>query len=238
MMRAQRSAALMLAGLLCGSASLAAPADFGGFWKPDPVVTQLHTTTGAAPPLTAAAQALYAQRQAEAKSGDQSFDNELMCRPGGIPRLLTQSAFELVVTEQTLVFLFDWNRVQRVVDVRPEHSEFDHAYPYYLGHPIASWQGGALSIDSIYFNDDTLLDGTGLPHSDALHVVEHLTLAGANTLLDRVRIEDPKSYTQPWEAELRFTRLPADTHFDEDVCVERLGLKTLNTHKNHVPGQH
>jgi len=217
---------------------IAAGVDIGGFWQPAQPIAALRTLEGDSPPLTPAAQALYNRRLQAAKSGDRAFDNELTCRPPGIPRLLVQSAFELVQTDTELAFLFQWNRLQRPMEIRAQHSSFDRAYPYYLGHPIASWQGDTLTIDSIDFNDDTLLDDSGLPHSDALHVVEHLRLTDHDTLEDTLSIEDPKSFTRTWQTRLRFKRLSPETHFDEDVCVERLGLKTLNTHKNHLPGAH
>lgn len=228
--------AAVLAALSMSAAQAASTPDLHGFWKASPAVTQLRAVDGSAPPLNAAAQALYAQRQAAAKQGDRSFDNELMCRPPGVPRLAAESPFELAQTPTEFAFLYQWNRLQRPIEVRSAHSEFDHAYPYYLGHPIASWQGDTLVIDSIYFNTDTVLDASGLPHSDALHLIEHLKLRDANTLVDTITIEDAKTFTHSWQTQLTFARMSADTRFEEDVCVERLGIKTLNTNRNHLSG--
>jgi hypothetical protein len=223
-----RTHALLLGALAWAGIAAAAP-DLSGFWQPDVKVNALRTRDDAAPPLLPSMQPLYASRLAAAQSGDRAFDNELQCRPAGIPRLMAESPFELVQTDREFAFLYEWNRLQRVVEVRTQHNAFDHAYPYYLGHPIASWRGNTLVIDSIYFNTDTVLDASGLPHSDALHVTERLQLQEPNTLQDLISIEDPKTFTRPWETLLVFHRMPPGTHFPEDVCVQRLGLKDLNS---------
>lgn len=227
--------ALALAGSFASSLASAATApDLSGFWKPAAQADSLRTTSGEAPPLNAAAKKTYEQRLAAAKTGDRSFDNALQCRPPGVPRLMAESPFEIGQTDKEVVFLYQWNRLQRLVELRA-HNDFDHVYPYYLGHPAGRWQGDTLVIDSVDFNDDTALDASGLPHSDALHVVERLRLKDASTLVDTITIEDGKTFTRQWETTLTYTRLPANTRLDQDVCVERLGLKGLNTNKNRLP---
>lgn len=232
-----RVGVLLLAGAarVASSGTTTAPPDLGGFWQAGSVATPLQTLDGKEPPFTAAGRKAYAANQAAAKRGDRSFDNALQCRPMGIPRLSTESAFELFQTDHEVVFLYEWNRLQRMVELRNQHNDFDAAYPYYLGHPMARWQDDTLVIDSVNFNDDTVLDSTGLPHGTSLHVVERLRLLDTNTLEQIVTIEDPLMYVRPWQTRLRFHRLPADTNFPEDICVDRLNLKTLNTNKNRRP---
>jgi len=224
----------LVAGLAAGAASAAEPA-LSGFWAPAAPAGALRMSDGKPPPLNAAAAKLYRQRQAPGARGARGFDNGLQCRPLGIPRLMAESRFELVQTAAAVVFLSEWNRLQRLVELRA-HNAFDKAYPYYLGHPAGMWQGQTLVVDSEYFNADTVLDASGLPHSDALHVIEHYRLRGPNELENTVTIEDAKTFTRPWQTVLRYQRLPADTQLTEDVCVQRLGLQGLNTHKNHLPG--
>jgi hypothetical protein len=226
--------ALALVSTLATTPATAAAPDLSGFWKPAAPVETLRTTTGEAPPLTAVARKTYEQRLAAARAADRSFDNELQCRPPGVPRLMAESPFEIGQSDKEVAFLYQWNRLQRLVELRA-HDDFDHVYPYYLGHPVGRWQGDTLLIDSIDFNDDTALDASGLPHSDALHVVEKLRLKDPNTLVDTITIEDPKTFTRAWETTLSYARLPADTRLVQDVCVERLGLKGLNTNKNRLP---
>ncbi len=42
----------------------------------------------------------------------------------------------------------------------------------WMGDSIGKWEGNTLVVDTIGFNDQTWLDYSGHPHSDALHVVE------------------------------------------------------------------
>ena len=226
-------AALCVALGMAATAAAAAGTELSGFWKPSAVVSVLHTRGGGVPPLLPGAAAMYDSRVRA--PGDRTFDDTLQCLPPGLPRILGESAFEIAQTPTQLLFLYEWNRLQRVVPVRADHVEFDRAYPYYLGHPAAHWEAGTLVVDSIDFNADTVLDASGLPHGEQLHVVERIALAGRDTLVDRVRIEDPQYYSRPWEAEYRFQRMPAGTLFAEDVCVLRLGLKGLNTRRNLRP---
>jgi hypothetical protein len=159
----------------------------------------------------------------------------MQCRPTGIPRLSYESAFELLLTEKEAVFLYQWNRLQRLVEFRRQHTADDDSYPYYLGHPMARWQGDTLVIDSLNYNDDTLLDYSGLPHSASLHLIERLRLVDANTLEQTVTIEDPEMYSRSWQSRLRLKRMSATTNFVEDICVDRMNLKMLNTNKNRRP---
>ena len=220
------------------SATLSATTDrpaLNGFWKPATVLTSLRTSGGAAPPLNASAQKLYADRAAAALKGDRSFDNGEKCLPIGITRLLAQSPFELAFTNSDVLFLYEWNRLQRPADLRKTRIEFDRAYPYYLGHPMAWWDGNVLVVDSIYFHDDIVLDANGLPHSDALHLVERYSLQDANTLIADVTVDDAKTFTKSWQTRFAFTRMDANARLTEDVCEDRLGLQNLNTNRNRLP---
>lgn len=224
---------LITALMVCAAitAAQAATPDLSGFWQPVPKQSALSTLDGKAPPLTPTAKAEYERRLAKSKAGNRDFDNAEFCRPIGIPRLLAQSAFEIAQTDHAVLFLYEWNRLQRPMDISPRHADFDRTYPYYLGHPVASWDGNTLVVDSIYFNDDTSLDSTGLPHSDALHVVERYRLRDANTLESIVTIDDQKDYTASWQTRFEFKRMATGIRLTEDVCEQRMDIKSLNSTK-------
>jgi hypothetical protein len=54
-----------------------------------------------------------------------------------------------------------------------------------------------------------------------MKVTERFRLIDADTLEDRITIEDPAYFTRPWEAVLTYKRQPAAL-FPEDVCLDRL----------------
>jgi hypothetical protein len=152
-----------------------------------------------------------------------------------VTRLLAQSPFELALSGQDVVFLYEWNRLQRPAELRKTRTEFDRAYPYYLGHPMAWWEGATLVVDSVDFHEDIVLDANGLPHSDSLHLIERYSLQDANTLVAEVTVDDSKTFTKVWQARFSFSRMPADARLNEDVCEDRLGLQNLNTNRNRLP---
>ncbi|MFT3907540.1 MAG: hypothetical protein QM718_14685 [Steroidobacteraceae bacterium] len=230
--------AMVLTGAAIGGGNIVLAADmqaFAGFWAPAQQVAELKTADGKAPPLKPLARKYYQAFQAAAAKGDRWFDNELDCLPPGMTRLLTQSPFELIVDPEHVALWFQWNRFVHVAERRSEHpSSYD--YPGYLGHTIAYLQGDALVLDSEYFNDETLLDYGGLPHSDKLQLRQVLRLSDANTLVDQLTITDPGAFTTPWITQLNFQRMPAGTRFTEDVCVERQGITKLDAHRRRDAG--
>ena len=45
--------------------------------------------------------------------------------------------------------------------------------PTWLGHSVGRWDGDALVVDSVGFNDKPWLDGDGHPQTETMHLVEH-----------------------------------------------------------------
>jgi hypothetical protein len=64
----------------------------------------------------------------------------------------------------------------------------------------------------------------GLPHSDAMHVVERLRRVDHDTLVDEYTINDPKAYTKSWTARRTF-KLKPDWQIKEYVCAENNNVK-------------
>ncbi|PYR32849.1 MAG: hypothetical protein DMF92_00840 [Acidobacteria bacterium] len=73
-------------------------------------------------------------------------------------------------------------------------------------------------VDTIGFVDDTWLDNGGHPHSDALHLTERFRRRTVGTLDIGITVDDPKAYTKPWTAALRFNLVP-DIELTEHVCA-------------------
>jgi hypothetical protein len=65
---------------------------------------------------------------------------------------------------------------------------------------VGRYEGGALVIDTIGFNDKTWLDMVGHPHSDSLHTVERIRRLSHDSLEMQLTIDDPKTYTKPFTA--------------------------------------
>jgi hypothetical protein len=139
------------------------------------------------------------------------------CDPLGVPRiLLANHPFKVVQTPSEVILLYERSHDFREIymDGREHPKDLD---PSWWGHSIGKWDGDALAIDSVGFNDQTWLDYQGLPHSDALHVIERYTRTDHNTLKLDLTIDDPKDYKMPWTATRNYKLKPWD--IGEDVCI-------------------
>lgn len=210
---------------LFGVAQAEAAPDLNGvIWHPLNPPTQLRSADGKPVPLKPEARKLYEQHQAQRKQGDVQFDLTERCQPPGLPRLLTQNQpFEFLQRDDRVFIAYQWNRLVRVIDMNVPQSE--DAYPKFLGQSVGQWQGDTLVIDTLSFKDVTLLDDAGMPHSEALHLTERYQLSeNGQQLQVRVTIDDPETFTRPWDTVLTF-KAEKNGRLGEDVCVERNKLE-------------
>ena len=99
------------------------------------------------------------------------------------------------------------------------------------GHSIGRWQNGVLVVDSTGFKPVTMLDQT-TPHSDRLHIVEHIHLTGPDTLADEMTIDDDDALARPWAVTFTYTR---HREWDqiEFICEENNRNPVDETGKTH-----
>jgi hypothetical protein len=218
--------------MCCWSMAMAAaPAladgDISGTWMLVAPVRALTTLKGSLPPLNAAALAVYRARRADQ-------DPVAKCKPPGEPRTLLENSwpFEIMQSAKRIDFLFQWNRLDRAIAIG-DQQPLDAQAPYYFGQSTGRWERDTLVVSVIGLKPSTWLDSAGLPHSDELALTERFrVVAGGKTLEARLHIDDPATYTRPWDALLRFKRLPPGTRIAEDVCLERLRLNDYATLDN------
>lgn len=94
------------------------------------------------------------------------------------------------------------------------------------GDSIGWWEGDTLVIDSVGFNDKTWVDRAGLPHSDQLHVIEHISRPKHDTLLVHIAVDDPKTYTKTWDGELIY-QLEPTWKLGEMICEDNATFNEL-----------
>ena len=207
--------------LAAGATALAAPPDLTGVWSITHPVDTIRTSEGKLPPLLPAAKAVYDQHRAAAARGDRSFDGTTRCLPPGLPRLmLVNRPFEILQRPKTLYFIHELNRLPRRAYL--DESLPTDADPKYLGYSVARWEGDTLVIESAGFEDGTLLDAAGLPHSDALHLTERYQLdRGGKRLRAVFTIEDTGTFSAPWSFKAEYVKLPGH-ELRENVCADKL----------------
>jgi hypothetical protein len=213
---------LALAAWSIGTADAGTPPDLSGRWQTRDIAHGLRPAGGGPIPFLDTAARRYRETRAGLQGANATFDTMTRCLPAGIPRIYLQPRSFLILQQPSrITIFFEHERMVRHIYLRDKHGDVPDTL--YMGHSIGRWQRGTLRVDTNSFKESTFLDNSGIPHSDALHLLERMRLLDANTIEDRIQINDPKVFTRPWTAVLYFVR-QSDLHMQEDLCTERLGL--------------
>ena len=147
--------------------------------------------------------------------------NELRDHPNGfcLPGFVIPGGpliFQIIQTDAALVTLFENvpNYRQVYLDGRPHPKEPN---PSWTGHSVGRWEGNALVIDTVGFNDKSWVEI--FPHTEKLHVVERYTRPDRGHLRIDVTMEDPGTFVRPWRTHATWTLAPGHEVF-EYVCAE------------------
>jgi hypothetical protein len=113
--------------------------------------------------------------------------------------VLYNNNYQIVETPSTIMIL-----VEMVHDVRFIHMDrTTHLAPevtQWMGDSIGRWEGDTLVVDTANFSDKTRFRGS----STNLHVIERFQRLNKDTILYRVTLDDPTSFTKPFTLEYPF----------------------------------
>ena len=166
-------------------------------------------------PFQPAAEALYKER-IDTNGKDHPG---VRCLPSGIPEKENiPDGLKVVQTPDVTVFLYESRTIYRQIftDGRPFPKD---PTPTWMGYSVGRWEGDTLVVEARFQNGKTWLDMKGLPASDATRIVERFTRPTVGRINIDVTIDDPKSYTKPWNVKLAW-RLVPDTDLIESICEE------------------
>lgn len=169
---------------------------------------------GATIPMRPEAAALYQHRRDVMLGAGRPSEK---CMPHGIPdAMLPGIPFKFVETPGVTLILYEQlGRFRQVfTDGRAYPKDMQ---PAYFGYALGKWDGDAFVVESTGFNDMSWLDDSGHPHSDAMKTTERFRRVDFGHMEMQITIDDPKAYTRPFTATIRFELLP-DTELIEDVC--------------------
>jgi hypothetical protein len=88
-----------------------------------------------------------------------------------------------------------------------------------MGYSVGRWENDVLVVETIGFNDQTWLDGTGHPHSGRMRLTERFMRRSIGRMDLEITIEDREAYTRP----IRYVQpqeLLPDGELIEYVCSE------------------
>jgi hypothetical protein len=129
--------------------------------------------------------------------------------PGAVRAYQSPYPIEFLATPGRMTILFEYQHLVRRIhmDGRGHPKDFDVAP---MGHSIGRWEGDTLVVETVGLADTTLLNATGLPHSDQMTLTERIRRILDGTVLEiEFTIADPVAYTKPWTATSYFKRDPA-----------------------------
>jgi hypothetical protein len=166
------------------------------------------------------ARGLYLERQRRQLKDDPIA----RCLPPGGPRQFqTTQGFQFVEQRELgriLVLLGGGNRNWRAIytDGRPAGQAAEAVLGYY-GTSVGKWEKDTLVVDSVGYNERFWFARGGLPHTEALHLIERFTRTGARTLQYDVTIDDPGAYTRRWSGGWTNAWVPG-REIEEYFCEE------------------
>jgi hypothetical protein len=163
------------------------------------------------------AEALYKQRNANFRR-----DNPLIrCLPAGVPRLDAYThPYKIVQTPELVVVMYEAATMFRQIFVDGRELPKD-PQPSWMGYSVGRWDGDVLVVETVGFNDQTWLDGSGHPHSEAMRLTERFKRLDVGHMEIGIVIDDPKAYTRPLSYMQPQELLP-DTDLLEYVCAENV----------------
>jgi len=141
------------------------------------------------------------------------------CLPGSITFTnLVPATIKWVQTPGLVVILQEagFNFRQVYLDGRKPPAD---ALPLWLGYSVGKWDGDTLVVDTTGFNDKTVLDALGHPHSDALRLTERYHRRDYGHMEVTLTVDDPKTYTKPFTVKYTNLLVP-DSDILEYVCEE------------------
>jgi hypothetical protein len=195
-----------------------------GVWQITKPIVQLRPADRVVPFTRKGRDAYNANLRLKGKGDFDDYDvMTSRCANPGMPRMMmTAKRFKIREMFNVLTFTFEWNRLIRQIDLRGLPLEKPLGTRF-TGVSRGRWVGDILEVETTDVPPEALIDES-LPHSWDMKVIEHYRLVDADTLEDRITIDDPEFYERPWEAVVTYKRQPFAV-FAEDVCLDRLPRK-------------
>jgi hypothetical protein len=163
------------------------------------------------------AKALMAERTADK-------DPYNYCMPGGPLRITGGFAWRFVqhpTLNSTHIFMLQEGNAHTYRQIFMDGRRHpDDPTPTWYGHSTGRWEGETLVIDTVGLNDKFWLDGSGIPHTERLHLVERWTRTDYNHLRRDVTIEDPGAFTRPFTVGYTATLSEPGSEILEYICIE------------------
>src|SRR5947207_1551685 len=184
--------------------------------------------------LTPEAQVVYDEARKAQTDGKVYHDDIGQWWPSGLPILMTRVWPIAMIQLPTAIFMIqELMNTMRVIylDGR-EHTDPDIAVPSFNGESIGQWEKDALVVDTKYFVAEHHWIDSGVPASDALHIVERIRLTNEGKTMEiDYAAQDPKIFEGEWKWTKRWQRVD-ERDIAEVECLPDLNDHMPTTHSN------
>lgn len=132
------------------------------------------------------------------------------CKPSSVPAAnVTPLPFKIVQTPKLVLILYEGDTVFRQVFLDGRRP-VDDPLPRWMGYSSGKWQGNALVVDTVGFNDEHWLDAMGHPATAKLHLTERFRRIDAGHLEIETTVDDPGAYTKPFSYTAKLALMPGE----------------------------
>ena len=126
--------------------------------------------------------------------------------------VLYNNNYQIVQTPDHVMILVEMVHDVRIIRINGTHKPA--SVRQWLGDSIGHWEGDTLVVDTTNFTDQTKFEGA----SANLHIIERFQRVDPSTILYRVTVDDPSTFTKIWSIEYPFVATPGPVF--EYACHE------------------
>ena len=147
------------------------------------------------------------------------FDPANVCMAiAGIPLAdLLSEPIKIVQSPKLTMVLYEVGNTHRQIYTDGRGLPKEISLPAYYGYSSGHWDRDTFVVETVGFNDKTVLDIIGHPHSEALHLTERFRRRDFGHLDVEMTFDDPQTYTKPITIKVPHT-LMADADVFESFC--------------------
>ncbi len=164
----------------------------------------------------------------KAQAAGKTYHDDIgQCWPAGMPVIMTRVWPIAMVQAPTAIYMISgfMNSVRTIFLDGRQHTDPDLVIRSFNGESIGTWDKDTLVVDTTHFVGDHHWIDSGIPGTEALHIIERIKLLNdGNTMEVEYTFEDKGSWEGAWKTTKRYRRME-DTDITEASC-----LPDLNAH--------
>ena len=141
--------------------------------------------------------------------------------PAVMDSIVPDDTFEAVVTPEETLFVFPDGTVRHIYTDGRGHPKPEDLWPTSLGDSIGRWEGTTLIIDTVARKAGPILPVLGKTElSEHAHFTERIRRLDADTMENKLSIDDPQRFVHPWQLTILYKRVANLDRMIETDCSE------------------